>query len=289
MKNTLKKIKKSSRVYSEQIEQPQLSEQLITRSLNDVTSIEEAYSIAAAEHTIGSNIYTFTFNHPWRTKQVPLKIGIRKINLNFSPRLFRVNGLSISNGTNTWNISPWIIITGSMTQANKAFQDDIKMHEEYYSNTTILPKSIYTIYYNPSTKNLVFDITTTAAYYFIIDGNATVSNDFKYITGKDTFKDGIKTYDNNTDKANNSNTHIRQVIFENVWDRENIYVQASFVDLAYGNYLGVTNDSYYPPKIYPIVFGDQKFWIKLYDSLANEIELPNDGKDNLIIESIMLT
>ena len=254
-----------------------LSEQLIARSSSAITSIEEAYSIANCEHKEGTNQYTFKFNHQWRTKQVPLSIGIRKIHLNFSPRLFSVQGLSISNGSKTWNISPWALITGSMTQANKAFQDDVKSHEEYYND---LPKSIYTIFYNPSTRRIVFEITSTDTYYFVIDSKATVSNDFKAITGKDKFIYGNKVYDDNN--------KLKIIYFDNVWDRENIYIQASFVDLAYGNYLGVTNDTYHPPKIYPIVFGDQKFWIKLYDSLGNEIELPNDGKDNLIIESIML-
>ena len=52
-----------------------LSEQLIQRSQTAITSIEEAYSIANSEHTKGSNQYTFRFNHPWRTKQVPLSIS----------------------------------------------------------------------------------------------------------------------------------------------------------------------------------------------------------------------
>ena len=254
-----------------------LSEQLIIRNANEVKTIEEAYSIAAAEHEIGTNKYTFRFNHAWRNKQVPLKIGIRKIHLNFSPRILYVDGLSVSNGTNTYNINPEVMISGSMTQANKAFLDDIKLHQDYDST---MPKGIYDIYYNPSTRKLVFEITTTASYYFVIDSNVSVSEDFKVITGKNNFTDGELRYD--------VNTKLKRITFDNVWDRENIYVQASFVDLAYGNYLGVTNDTYYPPKIYPIVFGDQKFWIRLYDSLGNEIEIPNDDKDNLIIESIMI-
>ena len=206
---------------------------------------------------------------------IPLKIGIRKIHLNFSPRIFYVEGLSISNGSNTYNISPQVMITGSMTEANKAFQDDIRARENYYN----MPKGIYIIYYNPASRKIVFEIIDTS-YYFIIDENYTLSDDFKIITGIDRIS-------NNNIFQDESNNIIR-LEFPNVWDRENIYVQASFVDLAYGNYLGVTNDTYYPPKIYPIVYGDNKFWIKLYDSLGNEIEVPNDGKDNLIVESIMI-
>ena len=276
MESTLKKIKKTSQVYSEPIKQPPLSEQLITRSQNNITSIEEAYSIADSEHTIGTNIYTFTFNHPWRSKIIPLSIGIRKINLNFSPRLFLVNGISISDGTHSWNISPFVMITGSMTKANKAFQEDIKLHQEFYND---LPKGIYTIYYNPASRKIIFEITVTDTYYFIIDNNVSVSEDFKIITGVNSFNNGIM--------FKNSSNKLVRIEFPNVWDRENIYVQASFVDLAYGNYLGVTNDTYTPPKIYPVTFGDQKFWIGLYDSQGNNIELPNDGKENLIIESIM--
>ena len=280
MKSTLKKVKNAAKVYPEiQIERPQLSEQLIARDQNEVKQIEEAYSTSDinTEHTIGTNLYTFKYNHQWRTKQVPLKIGIRKINLNFSPRIFQVNGLSITDGTqdNTFNISPFVLITGSMTQTNKAFQEDIKSFQEFDSD---LPKGIYTIYYNPASKNLVFEITSTGSYYFVIDSNASVSDDFKFITGKNSINDGIMSYENNK---------LKRIVFNNVWDRENVYVQASFVDLSYGNYLGVTNDTYYPPKTYPVTFGDQKFWIRLFDSFGNEIELPNDGKDNLIIESIM--
>ena len=243
------------------------------------TCIEEAYSIgdSSAEHEIGTNKYTFRFNHPWRSKQLPLQIGIRKIRLNFSPRYLWVDGISITNGTNTYNISPSVMITGSLTQANKAFREDIKLHQEYDNN---IPKGVYNIYYNPSSRKIVFDITTTDDWWFVIDDNVIVSDDFKFITGKNSFNDGEMTYGNNN--------HIKEIVFDDVWDRENLYIQASFVDLAYGNYLGVTNDNYYPPKIYPIVFGDQKFWIRLYDSLGNEIELPNDNKDNLIIESMMI-
>ena len=252
-----------------------LSDQLVSRSLNEVTSIEESYMAADGDHTVGTNLYTFTFNNPWRSKMVPLKIAIRKIHLNFSPRIFQVNGLSITKGTNTFNISPFVMITGSMTQANKAFQDDIKSHQDFYN---AMPKNLYTIYYNPSSRKLVFEITTTDDWWFVIDDNATVSDDFKYITGKNTISEGNLM----------SVGQVTKIVFDNVWDRENVYVQASFVDLAYGNFLGVTNDSYHPPKTYPIVFGDQKFWIRLFDSLGNAIELPNDFKDNLIIESIMM-
>jgi len=278
MKSTIKKVKNAKVVH--EVEKPILSDILVTRNNSEIKSIEEAYSIANSEHTIGTNLYTFKFNHQWRNKQIPLKIAIRKINLNFSPRIFQVNGLSISNGTqnNTFNISPFVMITESMTQTNKSFQKDIKEFQEYDSD---IPKGIYSIYYNPANKKLVFEITTTDNYYFIIDPNVSVSDDFKYITGKNNFTDGTIIKD--------LNNKIKRIVFDNVWDRENIYVQASFVDLAYGNYLGVTNDSYYPPKEYPITFGDQKFWIRLYDSFGNEIELPNDGKDNLIIESIMTT
>ena len=276
--NKAKKIKaKSVDDWEANESKPKLSEQLITRNQNDVKQIEEAYSIANAEHTIGTNQYTFKFNHQWRTKQVPLKIGIRKIHLNFSPRLFQVNGLSITDGRNGWNISPFVMIPASMTKANKAFQDDINIHQEIYADELL--KGIYTIYYNPLTRKIVFEITVSNTYYFVIDNNVSVSNDFKYITGKDKFTEGNMILDQNK---------LIRIEFPNVWDRENLYVQASFVDLAYGNYLGVTNDTYTPPKIYPIVFGDQKYLIRLYDSLGNEIELPNDGKDNLIIESIMI-
>ena len=161
-----------------------------------------------------------------------------------------------------------------MTQANESFKSDISDHHKFYPD---LPSGTYNIYYNPSTRRLVFEITTTDNFYFVYDPDITQSEDFKAITGK-SFVDGQKFY---------KDGRLIRIEFDNVWNRENIYIKSSFVDLAYDNFLGVSNDSFIPPKTYPIVFGDQKFWIKLYDSQGNPIELPVDQKDNLIIEAIM--
>ena len=101
-----------------------------------------------------------------------------------------------------------------MTEASKAFQDDIKTHESYYT----MPKGIYIIYYNPASRKLVFEIIDTS-YYFIIDENYTLSDDFKIITGIDRI--------NNSNIFQDESNNIIRLEFPNVWDRENIYVQAS--------------------------------------------------------------
>ena len=72
-------------------------------------------------------------------------------------------------------------------------------------------------------------------------------------------------------------------------NRDDVIVRASFVDLSSDNFLGVSNESFHPVKKYPVVFGDQQFWIELYDNLNQPIELPSDNRDTLIVEAQMIS
>ena len=78
-----------------------------------------------------------------------------------------------------------------------------------------------------------------------------------------------------------------RISFINIWNRDTLKIHASFVDLSYHQWLGVCNEQFIPPKEYPIVFDDQKFWIELYTLYGKPVELPNDGKDQIIIEAMM--
>jgi len=90
-----------------------------------------------------------------------------------------------------------------------------------------------------------------------------------------------------------NNSTDRKVIgfdFTNVWSREALRVDASFVNLTNDRFLGYTDASYNPPKEYSIKDGSFDFDIQLFDSVTNEpIQLPDDKKDQLVIEAIMLT
>ena len=116
-------------------------------------SIEESYSISDAIHDDGTNRYTFKFNPQWRNKiKQQLHLGIRSIKLWLSPRLLWMEGLSINEGSHSYNISPQVIVTNSMTEANTMFKNDIQKHIEFEDT-----KLSYSIYYHPSSNSLVFE------------------------------------------------------------------------------------------------------------------------------------
>ena len=239
--------------------------------------IEEAYSIVKSQHKTNTNRYTFRYNHQWRNILTPLEIGIRSIKLCIAPRFFWINGLSLSNGTKSFNISPSFIFK-TMHDFNECMKNDIKRHVELYKET--LSINDYDIYYNPISHNIVFEITTTNNMYFTVDNNSTVSEDFTAITKCSRLIDGETTvYGNGYTK----------IVFHNVWNRDDVIVRASFVDLSSDNFLGVSNESFHPVKKYPVVFGDQQFWIELYDNLNQPIELPSDNRDTLIVEAQMIS
>ena len=94
-------------------------------------------------------------------------------------------------------------------------------------------------------------------------------------------------------KVHFNNSVDRKVIgfdFTNVWSREALRVDASFVNLSNDRFLGYTDANYNPPKEYSIKDGSFDFEIQLFDSVTNvPIQLPEDKKDQLVIEAIMLT
>ena len=141
----------------------------------------------------------------------------------------------------------------------------------------------YQVYYNPTNRRLVFDCAD-GNYFDYTDPAAIqsrMSDDLKVITGQQDFCNVVV-------HSRDSNDHITCFYFENVWDRENVHVSASFVDLGYHKFLGVSNERFEPPKEYPINFTDKKFTIELFDSLDQPVEIPAlDNKDTLLLELIL--
>ena len=66
---------------------------------------------------------------------------------------------------------------------------------------------------------------------------------------------------------------------------EEYLVAASFVGQTSNSYLGFTNMTFNPPKLYPLTSNDMNFWLELSspDGLSPR-ELPCDGHDLLILE-----
>ena len=232
--------------------------------------IEDSYCLSQAEHISGSNTYTFKFNKQWRNIiHEHLTVSVRGIKLWLAPRHIWVDSLKVYYGNKNETVPTnfTAMISHSMAEFNQQLFGKLEG---------------YRVYYNPTNRRLVF--SCDIGNYFDLDSSTTMSNDLKVITGKQDFtiNDSINVLE--TD----NNDHITVFCFENVWDRENVHIRASFVDLGYQNFLGVSNEQFIPPKEYPISFTDSTFWIRLYDSTEKEVEIPPlDNKDTLMIELIL--
>lgn len=234
-------------------------------------AIEDSYCLRDAEHTTGTNKYTFKYNMQWRNIiHEHLTVSVRSVKLWLAPRHLWVSGLSVHTSEGTAATGFNATITGSMSEFNDKLAG--------MSNSLG-----YKVYYNPSNRRLVFDCAD-GNYFNYTDAEdiaAEMSNDMKVITGHDNFT-GITILHSDT------NDYIDSFCFNNVWDRENVHISSSFVDLGYHNFLGVSNEQFIPPKEYPISFTDQKFTIELYDSTEKPVEIPSlDNKDTLLIELIL--
>ena len=232
--------------------------------------IEDSYCLRDAEHTPGTNRYIFKYNMQWRNIiHEHLTVSVRSVKLWLAPRHLWVSGLQVHT-TETASTGFNVTITGSMSQ----FNDKLAGMSDSLG---------YKVYYNPSNRRLVFDCATGNYFNYTSadDILATMSNDLKVITGQDDFGSITVLHQG-------ANDYIDSFCFENVWDRENVHVSASFVDLGYHNFLGVSNEQFIPPKEYPISFTDQKFTIDLFDSTEKPVEIPPlDNKDTLLIEMIL--
>ena len=231
--------------------------------------IEDSYCLKDAEHIEGTNKYTFKFNVQWRNIiHEHLTVSVRGIKLWLAPRHLWVDGLKVHYGDENKTISTNFsaMITGSMAEFNQQLAGKLEG---------------YRVYYNPTNRRLVF--SCDIGNYFDIDSSFVMSHDLRTITGEEDIT-------NATILETDNSEHITAFCFENVWDRQNVHIRASFVDLGYQNFLGVSNEQFIPPKEFPISFTDSTFWIRLYDSTENEVEIPPlDNKDTLMIELILNT
>lgn len=232
-------------------------------------SIEDSYCLKDAEHTAGTNKYTFKYNFQWRNIiHEHLTISIRSAKLWRRPRNLWVDNLVIHDIENHEDISTCfdVSITGSMTEFNQVLTNKTEG---------------YRVYYNPNEKRIVFKCEE--GYYFKATPPVLTewSDDFKAITGKTSF------FDYNYGPDDIVEDHLVCFTYENIWDRENVHLRASFVDLGYQNFLGVSNEQFIPPKEYPISYTDQKFSIELFDSTDRPVEIPEDERGGLVIEAIL--
>ena len=234
-------------------------------------AIEDSYCLRDAEHTAGTNKYTFKYNFQWRNIiQEHLTVSVRSVKLWLAPRHLWVNSLQVGSGETTEPTGFNTTITGSMSEFNDKLAN---------MSSTVG----YTVYYNPTNRRLVFDCAGSNYFNYTSASSieANMSEDLEVITGQTNFHNIEVLH-------TNANNYIDAFCFNDVWDRENVHISASFVDLGYHNFLGVSNEQFIPPKEYPISFTDQKFTIELYDSTEKPVEIPSlDNKDTLLLELIL--
>lgn len=275
-------------------------------------SQEETYLLSDAEHVSGTNKYIFTFSPHWRSiYNQNLSIAIRSVKLWLAPRSIYMSALSITDGTNGLIISPSVVMNGTWTELNDALFKDKEFHlagnNVYYINS-------YVIAYDPTDCSLKFAITNSSDKYyfsFTYSANSDVSDDFKYLTNltSDVFwsnlsnltlgslskDDFLAAWGDYVDIETNSSGKVILIKFKKLAVREPLKVNASFVDLAKNQYLGITNEQYMPPKQYNINCGDQKFWIELTTIDNQAVEFTDDRdienniyrKEEIAIEAIM--
>ncbi len=256
--------------------------------------VEHSFWISDAEHTDGTNVYTFTYPEQWRTTyNRNLTIGIRSLNMTPAPRRLTMSGVSFSDGTTTTNVD-WSVMVYA--------DEPMSVLNERLSTVSSL-SGLYNVSYDPQTGVLGVYITSTdASYHLVFDSGASGSDDLNVITHATTelYSDLTGDYDSFNTKwgagvdgcyaylTYNTNG-IRSLEFGGVWNREKVKVNASFVDLALNQFLGYTNSVFVPPKVYPITGGDIRFTIELLSAMTNTgVRLPSDGHDTLVIEAMLM-
>ena len=122
--------------------------------------------------------------------------------------------------------------------------------------------------------------------------------DFDY--KNNTFNNVLKSFDKNiTLRVHNLNDDAKNVLncfedsmeysqeirFQNIWNRKDCCLKASFSISNANNYLAYSNKSYFPIKYYKINCSEPYFYIDLFHSYNHEIpvNLPADNRDNIVL------
>ena len=278
------------------------------------------------EHVDGTNRYVYKYPLSWKDYFYKNHIvSIRSIEVIPAARTFVIKGLSLKYfDEQKYDIS--IDTTINTRQTMNDFNKDLKkivderylqIKESEQDKVGIykrLDRNSYAFKYDCKDKTFSIYVAIDIKYHFYLDKfEYYVSDDvikmfnitdgfFEKFTNylaaygekKDKLKEELlkcKDMQHITilwrDEENMLNPYV--ITFHNVWDREQLYITSSLVDMAENEYLGVSNYSYNPPKRYAKNNGDTKFNIDLYDMTLNPVELPNDKQDTIIIEAILST
>ena len=205
---------------------------------------------------------------------------------------------------------------------NKTIYNIYKEYSEEVSEARITtpntPKYLsvrdYTIFYTQTNNSLIFHILSTSIdnpfYYFFPEATNYTSDDFKYMVGipnddlfinlskyqrgviktREQLNEFLSTLPNVEVKfLSDNSTCITDIIFKNVWNRNNLIIGSTLSSLSENRYLTMSNTSHNPPKVYEINGYNTKFSLFMYDpGNGEERELPTDYKDIITIEVILI-
>jgi hypothetical protein len=211
-----------------------------------------------ANHEKGTNLYTFEHAPQWRTSNIDKEIGIRGIYLKKSPRTLK-----------------WSITFGDLQSSSE---------HELVTDWYFLLKFHHTIddfiiYLNNRIKELIDGFF----WEYVPEFDAIVLDRLDSAVYAMTVIDSTHSFDpiGKIESKNNK-------IFINMWNRNELLLKSNISELD-NSHLGYTDTSYSPLKMFylnpPIPIS---FTVELFDSSTlNPVELPEDGKDYIVIEAVI--
>lgn len=81
---------------------------------------------------------------------------------------------------------------------------------------------------------------------------------------------------------------MREIIFEDVWDRVSCKIYSSIAEQSSKGYLGNSKVIFNPIKYFKLNSTDQRFWIELYSGRHNNIPVLVPNNESFVIEMQLL-
>lgn len=241
--------------------------------------------------------------------------GIRLQRDNISPAVFDVDmsfriSLGNDDNMNAFNTK----INDSINTTVKTYLEDIRQERATSAAPTAIESYLnytdYSIYYSHDEHALILYANASLSshpFYLTFENiESYASDDFKKVVGVDVdtlFKQLYQLQTGTITKANLSipstvdisyitddenDTRINKIVFRNIWDRSRVLIASDISSLSEGRYLTLSSIRHSPPKLYSLTGFKEAFNIYLYTPTGEEIELPNDNKDTITIEAILI-
>ena len=100
----------------------------------------------------------------------------------------------------------------------------------------------------------------------------------------DVMNIGFEPSQNHPNKyINNNPKWMRELMFENVWDRHSCKVYSSIAEESHG-FIGNSQKDYVPIKYFKLNSTDQRFWVEFYSGRHNNIPVKIPDNESFVIE-----